>query len=628
MLAKDPNAKPQFICTTNVNATEQHGYLVCSEVTMQQTTLVTSSSKSKRTQYIQGGALNGGDGSKKHPWNKLTDAEGKDWTTLIILKSEVVLYGGITMYDGQTIEGQTLNKSFLGNLDDISHNGDVIVVNGKVTIRNLIITTAFRSAIEALHAEDLIIENVVIEESNRDASTFFYDWTLNSTTNRSSSRWAAISFFGGPTTTIGLQSLNTRSGKLSLRKVTIRNSRVGVIVGSGDVISLTAVAPKFYREYYIIRLSIEGPSIENGSGFDDGLIIIAGGGSVISGTIDNSTFKNLSNKNLQAPSSGVTIISTRQNRNYPGRGEVTFGTNLISNSDFENIDGRGVVVSLSGILLENNACFIVKNNRFRGIGASFTTSPPAVIESGSGAINLRSESTGSGYIKWLIFDNGIFDVTGFASGINAYFVGRPFTIVADIQNNLIDGPTTGITIFVFNLSPTSEAVGRFYIAHNLIRNVDSALVVAGSVPGHTDVEVVVEKNCLENTGNRQAQIGRSSIYFGGIIPGSTDSYYGGTIIFGGGLTNPAVQNIGVDQSSQGIILDFGNGRLGSAGRNNFINTAGAHVWVEAGLNLFAEHNWFDRVAPIATGGGIVDFQPELRSGPRKCQSNDSFSSSD
>ena len=90
----------------------------------------------------------------------------------------------------------------------------------------------------------------------------------------------------------------------------------------------------------------------------------------------------------------------------------------------------------------------------------------------------------------------------------------------------------------------------------------------------------------ENTGNRQAQLNRPAI-----VPG-------GTIIFGGERTD-------------GIILDLGNGELGSAGHNNFINTTGPHVRVETVTLVFAEHNWFGGIAPVSSGIGSVDFQPEL-----------------
>jgi hypothetical protein len=142
----------------------------------------------------------------------------------------------------------------------------------------------------------------------------------------------------------------------------------------------------------------------------------------------------------------------------------------------------------------------------------------------------------------------------------------------------------------------------------------------------TDVKIIVEDNCFENTGNRQRELGRPGIFPGGVIPGTNNSYYGGTVIYGGGLRNPAIQDAGITSASTGVILDLGNGELGSLGHNNFIDVSGPDVWIETGSFLSAERNWFAGGAPVAAGGGFVDFQPQLKSGPRTCHENDSSSS--
>jgi hypothetical protein len=615
----------KFICTGQQDASGELTNLTCTPVaTTENRTLVQSSNRSESTRYIRGGERQGGDGSRRHPWNSFSDAEGGDWTKLIILPSQIIIYGGITLYDGQTLEGEKRSRALLANPDDDSHNGDVIVVHGNVTIRNLTIVTAFRSAIEALHAKDLTIERIIIQESNLSAAVFSFDYDRNVTNVALQHRWAAISFFGGATTGGGLiQPFNLRSGTFTLRDSIIENSQIGVFVGSGDTSRQSAIDPQFFRQYHISNTDF--------SIIDHGIMVFASTGGVISGSIDNVDVTNGPNSNPARISTGVQIIGTSRNIRFPGRGEVTFETNRISRSSFRNISGRGIIVNVTSSLLENQAKFIIKDNEFENVGLITTVTVPATIRATTGAITILSErdSSALGYLETSISGNTITDNSGLASGIGILMLGSPLTVVGKIQNNDINGTTTGIIIIVANLTPNvPEAVGRFYIAENLIENVDAALVVAGSVEGINDVEVVVEHNCFENTGNRQLQLGRPGLFAGGIITGANASYYGGTVIYGGGIGNPALRGVTVTRPTTGIILDLGNGELNSDGHNNFINTTGAHVWIEAGLGLVAEHNWFNGRAPVSAGGGVVDFQPQLRSGRSTCHGNDDSSSSD
>ena len=615
----------KYLCTATADAAGKVGPLKCSPMAEEKRQL-TKSHLAAVTRYVKGGAPGGGDGTQASPWNNLKTAELANWTTLIILPSPTILDQGITLKDGQTIQGQQKDQALLATYNNDTQNGDVIVTSGTNTIKNLIIVEAYRSAIQALDSDNLTVSNVHIQKSNtrvifetQDSDVFSYDWVINSTASAFVFYWPAISFFGGPTRRDGLQALNTRSGLFILEKSTINGFRVGVIVGSGNNAAQSAILPTYNREYRITDNTFALLDTNRLAG--NAIIVYGGPGSIISGTINRNIFRNVPETIADGDASGVEYYSTNSNVNVPGRAQLTFKTNTVQNSVFENLSYFGVRAVLSSDYQGTAARFVVDNNTFKNFGTAGTTAP-AIIEENFAAIQIQTQAVGSGQVKWIVTDNEILDLTGLVPGITSYLSGPSIVVTGEIQKNLIDGTTTGIDFVVGNgTTPQPTVNANYYVANNIVRNVDSAMVVVGSAtdPNGTNVKIVVEKNCFENTGNRQAQLGRPANY-AEPISGAGASYYGGTIIYGGGLSNPAVSNnSAVTSEATKIILDLGGGDLGSKGLNNFLKTVGPHTWVEAGLFLAAEHNWFGGVAPRAAGAGEVDFEPQLTKGPKTCQ---------
>ena len=87
----------------------------------------------------------------------------------------------------------------------------------------------------------------------------------------------------------------------------------------------------------------------------------------------------------------------------------------------------------------------------------------------------------------------------------------------------------------------------------------------------------------------------------------------------GGENNPSLQVYGHLSPLGNTIVDLGMGPLGSKGLNNFLNTTGAHTWVEATESLSAKNTWFGGDEPVDAGvGGVVDFTPTRTNGPLSC----------
>lgn len=550
--------------------------------------------------YIQGGAPAGGNGSENHPYNSLAQAEAGNWDVLVVLPSPTVISGGIALKNGQKIKGKDRNACFLASYDASVHNGDVIVAHGNNSISGITITTAYRCAIEALNAKNLSVKNCSINNSNPSGAVFPYDYG-NFSANPSQAVWFAISFFGGPTVSTGIQPYNTISGKFRIHDSSFNGNAGGIIVGSGDSTSLSFVPQTYKRGYEIFNCQFTNTSVS------EALVAYPSGGGDIYGSITNCSFE-------QGAGAGIVFSTIRANNpNFPGRGNYQLGKNIVRDCTFKNLVAWGVLAEFFGNLTGGSAKVIVKNNKFHDVGL-FGNVPPAVIEFGAASIQFEIGRTATGKaIDGVVKDNLITDSTGLVPGIAAYFLGGDEKLIADIQRNTIKGTTTTFDILFLNLGGAQQANGDFTVANNKFVNNDSVIVVATTQDSpFTDLKVKVENNCFKNTGARNSPPLQEP-------PFNNGSYYGAAVIFGG-ANNTALQIIGENGSDLGnAVLDLGGGSLGSQGHNSFINTTGADTWVESGLFLSARKNWFGGNAPIDAGvGGTVDFDPILRKNPHNC----------
>ncbi len=145
----------------------------------------THDKKHEKVKYVQGGACEGGNGSKKHPFNNLKDAEAADWDVLIVLSSTTALDGGITLKDGQKLIGEenptdislSPTQPTITNTDLSGNNqGNGVIVNGDATIENIYFKDTQASAIQYNDGKDLTVKNVLItgygQGANDDISDF------------------------------------------------------------------------------------------------------------------------------------------------------------------------------------------------------------------------------------------------------------------------------------------------------------------------------------------------------------------------------------------------------------------------------------------------------------------------
>ena len=127
--------------------------------------------------FVQGGASAGGNGSKKHPFATLADAQNATWDTLIVLSSAVTLDGGITLTHGQKLIGEedptclrvSPTQPTISNTTT-ANSSDGVVAIGDVTIKNIFFTNTNGNAIGTDLAENLTVENVRIINFNQNAS--------------------------------------------------------------------------------------------------------------------------------------------------------------------------------------------------------------------------------------------------------------------------------------------------------------------------------------------------------------------------------------------------------------------------------------------------------------------------
>ncbi len=125
--------------------------------------------KEEIVKYVQGGAAPGGNGSRKHPFASLADAETATWNVLIVLSSPFALDGGINLTSGQKLIGEedptgivlSPTQPTITNSSNATNNGHGAVVNGNVTIKNIYFKNTYASAINYDNAENLTVLDVL-----------------------------------------------------------------------------------------------------------------------------------------------------------------------------------------------------------------------------------------------------------------------------------------------------------------------------------------------------------------------------------------------------------------------------------------------------------------------------------
>uniref|UniRef100_A0A6C0BMI5 Uncharacterized protein n=1 Tax=viral metagenome TaxID=1070528 RepID=A0A6C0BMI5_9ZZZZ len=572
-----------------------------------------------RIRYVRAGAPSGGNGTKCYPYNSLAKAQAKAhrWTTLVVLPSHNVLCGSLVLRDGQEVVGIKRDRARLSNPDATLNNGDVIVTNGDNKLKNLSIVGAARCGVEALNADNLKIENCSFAHTNPGDIKFPSDIKPQFFTSFVEMRsWPAISFHGGATKTDAtvtdprrLQPLNTRPrGKLTLHKCTFTDNAADVLVGAGDMLSPVEVASASARREYDIHHCTFSNSRS------DSVVTLVGSGGRVSGQVHRCAFD-------QHVQTGVSLDQIYVDETeFPGRGNYQWGVNQVSKCTFTRCL-EPVFVRFNGFLEAPGAVVDIVKCHAREFGRVPATptvpSVTTVIEpfEEAAAININVDVNNPGgtfEANVRLAHNHIVDTTGRMTGMRNIYFGKSPLIHYEVCDNHIAGTTIALAPVQFTARPVITPIGRgtYDIHHNVIENVDSALVTGVRVPFER-MAIRAHHNCFQNTGARNAPPIQQP-------PFDNGSYYGATLVMGG-VANTAFEELFPNGDLGNFTMDFGGGPLESPGQNSFINTTGAHTWVTPLLTFWAAHNWFNNVPPLDAGaGGAAVFEPQLESGPDQC----------
>ncbi len=184
--------------------------------------------KEEVVKYVQGGVSAPGNGTRKHPFSSLLEAQNdRCWDVLIVLPSTVALDYGITLKPGQKLIGECNptrgllpTQPTITNTHSASNGGNGAVVLGDSTIKNIYFKNTYASAINYDSANDLVVQDVLI-----------------------------TGFDHGTDSISGIQGTCTKSGKTFIERTIIRNDNGGY-AGVNDT---TANLVGIHRELTICK---------------------------------------------------------------------------------------------------------------------------------------------------------------------------------------------------------------------------------------------------------------------------------------------------------------------------------------------------------------------------------------
>jgi hypothetical protein len=170
--------------------------------------------------YVQAGGCKKGNGSKKHPFNTLAEAEADtSWKTLVVLPSPFVLDGGITLRSGTNLIGAACNSASgalsvdqptITNSSGATNGGNGVVVRGNAKIKNIYIKDTWASGIRYDEAKNLEVKNVLI--------TGYNQGNVLSQVNRPIAEFYEVA---------GIHGQLKKDGTTTLEQVIIRNNNTG-----------------------------------------------------------------------------------------------------------------------------------------------------------------------------------------------------------------------------------------------------------------------------------------------------------------------------------------------------------------------------------------------------------------
>ena len=209
-----------------------------SETMMYYSRYSTETPKKPIVRYVKSGAT-GLKGTKNHPYGSLAQAQADpDWQMLVILPSNGVLDGGISLRDGQFLTGEGY-YSRISNSSSSSNNGDAIVCSGKNEITQINIVYAQRVGINISNSSDVLIQDVTITNTN--LGKFFVDSELSyGAIDSLFSTQPGKTMINRCDISVGTTGINLTSSACTNRKNVVNQTRINdmqaIAVGGGPLI--------------------------------------------------------------------------------------------------------------------------------------------------------------------------------------------------------------------------------------------------------------------------------------------------------------------------------------------------------------------------------------------------------
>jgi len=577
-----------------------------------------------QTIYFDANSQAGGHGTKRNPYNSWAQVElHQQWTTLKILSTQPVIEGGLNLYDKQRIKGSKKRPAqFATYADDGIHNGDVFICHGDNRFENIIIVESFRCAFECLYSQNLTLVNVEINNTNTSEALMLYDYEQNSTDPTAIFPWFAISFWGGRNLIDQnmIQPANQESGKLVMHNCRMTNFDQGLGLASGDSLFLTHGNRKHRhtkREYEITDCHFSDMAA-NAVG-QATIVIMSYDGGYINGRISECKFFNIRPADAGNYARAIEYLSVRgKNSNFPQRGKISLGHQLINKCWFREIGGSPIKTGFNAEMIGHSAHFEVRKCKFSNYGVDGVIGQVAGIERGYPAIHDVSGVGSSGRYRVAFHHNEIYDESGLAPAISFQAQGTA-DLHAHVNHNNIVGATTAITIYSGEINYAYTGLAghpraKFDIGHNSITDVDSSLLVFSFghifIEGGDEVpvtapfdylEIDFHHSCLTSIGERNDNSG--------------DSYYGAAIIVGG-------QGINAFEEIYGDSIDLG--LVDVLVRDNaFTDITGDHYIANNGQTIISRENYYHERLEFSGDGDVKNYEQEAVN--KICREN-SFSS--
>jgi hypothetical protein len=516
------------------------------------------------TSYVKGGAAVGGDGSRKKPYNSLADAQADaTWKTLVVLKSDVALDGGITLRADSKLVGEVdyckKNCDALPVITNTTsaNGGNGVVVVGDATIENLHIKTTLAAGIEYSQGRNLRVINVCVSEYNSNG---------------------VLTPLGYPVG--GISGSPALDGKTFISKVRIFDNfnGAGVLEVAGSVPvtrSVKVVCSDIYQLQTLLPIDpLDPPAVlellsTNG-------VLVLGGASTYKLYVKHSRIHDfladavpgnlVRGVHTDAQETHIEKVKFLRLHNF---NEATFATNTRH------------VNAVFSVAPETPLVLTVTESYFKELVANTLQPVTAVhVENVGGTLDLK--------VKCNTFNN-VFTNIQATPGLNAvetHYIAHNCGSAADVNYTVLSSGTVVDPDTESYPTVKSKVVGNNFKVGGSEFNGSSLVVGTGyfeAANNFAAFEMQVEDNCLDGQNAVASTLGNAPI---------------------AGINFAAP----IERNAQ-IIVDAGRGPLGSKGNNNFVRFANSLIDIDMNASYVAQNNWWgkDGAPAVATSADFIGY---------------------